>query len=38
MKNILTTENLCFSAGDKELIHKISLEIPKGSFGRFDRT
>ncbi len=32
MKNILTTENLCFSAGDKELIHKISLEIPKGSF------
>ncbi|MDO4602246.1 MAG: ABC transporter ATP-binding protein [Eubacteriales bacterium] len=32
MNNILTTENLCFSVGDRELIHKISLKIPRGSF------
>lgn len=32
MENILSTKNLSFSAGDRELIHQISLEIPRGSF------
>ena len=32
MESILTTRNLRFSAGDRELIHGISLEIPQGSF------
>lgn len=32
MDVMLKTENLSFSIGQKELIHKISLEIPKGSF------
>ena len=32
MESILTTKDLSFSAGDRELIHQISLEIPEGSF------
>lgn len=32
MENILSTSNLSFSVGDRELIHQISLEIPRGSF------
>lgn len=32
MEPILTTKDLSFRVGDQELIHKISLEIPRGSF------
>lgn len=32
MESILKTQNLSFRAGDRELIHGISLEIPEGSF------
>lgn len=32
MESILSTKDLSFSAGDRELIHRISLEIPRGSF------
>lgn len=32
MDSVLSVKNLSFSVGDKELIHRISLEIPRGSF------
>jgi len=32
MESVLSTSNLSFSVGDRELIHEISLEIPRGSF------
>ena len=32
MESILSTKDLSFSTGERELIHKISLDIPQGSF------
>ena len=32
MESILTTKDLSYSTGERELIHKISLDIPQGSF------
>lgn len=32
MNQILSVKNLSFSVKDRELIHKISFDIPRGSF------